>query len=126
MSKGAFFVKKHPLNLIKLGLFIEEWQPLFALYNANICYPSAKSFNPRGAILFYKMSNLKSAIAGMPRAIARNDQPTLTHIHRLVVELLMHLDEEKKEKDRAKRENAQPIVEEIDKVLQKYRIKKGT
>lgn len=73
--------------------------------------------------MFYKMSNLKSAIASMPRAIARNDQPTLTHIHRLVVELLIHLDEEKKEKDRAKRENAQPIVEEIDKVLKKYRLK---
>ena len=73
--------------------------------------------------MFYKMSNLKSAIASMPRAITRNDQPMLTHIHRLVVELLIHLDEEKKEKDRAKRENAQPIVEEIDKVLNKYRIK---
>ena len=73
--------------------------------------------------MFYKMSNLKSAIASMPRAIARNDQPMLTHIHRLVVELLMHLDEEKKEKDRGKREKAQPIVEEIDKVLKKYRIK---
>ena len=45
--------------------------------------------------MFYKMSNLKSAIASMPRAIARNDQPTLTHIHRLVVELLSHIDEEK-------------------------------
>ena len=73
--------------------------------------------------MFYKMSNLKSAIASMPRAIARNDQPTLTHIHRLVVELLMHLDEEKKAKDKAKRENAQPIVEEIDRVLKEYRIK---
>lgn len=73
--------------------------------------------------MFYKMTNLKSAIASMPRAIARNDQPTLTHIHRLVVELLMHLDKEKKEKDRAKRENAQPIVEEIDKILKKYRVK---
>ena len=69
------------------------------------------------------MSNLKSAIASMPRAIARNDQPTLTHIHRLVIELLSHLDEEKKEKDRAKCENAQPIVDEIDKVLKKYRLK---
>ena len=67
--------------------------------------------------MFHKMSNLKSAIASMPRAIAHNDKPTLTHIHRLVVELLMHLDEEKKEKDRAKREYAQPIVEEIDKGL---------
>lgn len=73
--------------------------------------------------MFYKMSNLKSAIASMPRAIVRNDQPTLTHIHRLVVELLIHLDEEKKVKDRAKRESAQPIVEEIDKVLKKYRLK---
>ena len=59
----------------------------------------------------------------MPRAIARNDQPTLINIHRLVVELLTHLDEEKREKDRARRTNAQPIVEEIDKVLNKYRIK---
>ena len=75
--------------------------------------------------MFYKMSNLKSAIASMPRAIARNDQPALTHIHRLVVELLMHLDEEKREKDKAKRENAQPIVEEIEAVLKKYRIKKN-
>lgn len=69
--------------------------------------------------MFYKMSNLKSAVASMPRAIARNDQPTLSHIHRLVVELLSHLDEEKKEKDRTKRENAQPIVDEIEKVLKK-------
>ena len=73
--------------------------------------------------MFYKMSNLKEAIRQMPKAIERNDQRTLTHIHRLVVELLMHLDEEKKEKNKAKRENAQPIVEEIDKVLSKYRIK---
>lgn len=73
--------------------------------------------------MFYKMSNLKSAIASMPRAIARNDQPTLTHIHRLVVELLIHLDEEKKEKDRVKRKNAQPIVDEIEKALKKYRVK---
>ncbi len=71
--------------------------------------------------MFYKMSNLKSAIASMPRAIAHNDQSMLTHIHRLVVELLIHLDEEKKEKDMAKRKNAQPIVDEIDKVLKKYR-----
>lgn len=59
----------------------------------------------------------------MPRAIARNDQPTLSHIHRLVVELLSHLDEEKKMQDRTKRENAQPIVDEIEKVLKKYRLK---
>lgn len=73
--------------------------------------------------MFYKMSNLKSAVASMPRAIARNDQPTLSHIHRLVVELLSHLDEEKKMQDRTKRENAQPIVDEIEKVLKKYRLK---
>lgn len=73
--------------------------------------------------MFYKMSNLKSAIASMPRAITRNDQRTLNHIHGLVVEHLIHLDEEKKEKDRAKRENAQPIVEEIDKLLSKYRLR---
>ena len=73
--------------------------------------------------MFYKMSNLKESIRSMPKAIERNDQRLLNHIYRLVVELLMHLDEEKKEKDRAKREYAQPIVEEIDKVLSKYRIK---
>ena len=73
--------------------------------------------------MFYKMSNLKEAIRQMPTAIERNDQRMLNHIHRLVVELLIHLDEEKKEKDRAKRENAQPIVEEIDKILKKYRKK---
>ena len=73
--------------------------------------------------MFYKMSNLKEAIRQMPKAIERNDQRMLNHIHRLVVELLIHLDEEKKEKDRAKRENAQPIVEEIDKVIKKYRLK---
>ena len=59
----------------------------------------------------------------MPKAIEHNDQRLLNHIHRLVVELLIHLDEEKKEKDRAKRANAQPIVEEIDRVLKKYRTK---
>jgi predicted nucleotidyltransferase len=72
--------------------------------------------------MFYKMSNLKESIRLMPKAIERNDQHLLNHIHRLVLELLMHLDEEKKEKDRAKRKNAQPIVEEIDSVLKKYRI----
>ena len=59
----------------------------------------------------------------MPRAIARNDQPTLTHIHRLVVELLIHLDEEKKAQKKAVQEKAQPIIEEIDKILSKYRIR---
>ena len=34
----------------------------------------------------------------------------------------MHLDEEKKQKNKAKRENAQPIVEEIDRVLKRYRM----
>ncbi len=73
--------------------------------------------------MFYKMSNFKECIRSMPKAIERNDQRLLNHIYRLVVELLMHLDEEKKEKDKSKRENAQPIVEEIDKVLNKYRMK---
>ena len=73
--------------------------------------------------MFYKMSNLKESIRQMPKAIEHNDQRLLNHIHRLVVELLIHLDEEKKEKDRAKRANAQPIVEEIDRVLKKYRTK---
>ena len=73
--------------------------------------------------MFYKMSNLKSALATMPRDIKKNDQQHLTYIYNTVMELIHHLDEEKKEKDRAKRENAQPIVEEIDKVLKKYRIK---
>ncbi len=72
--------------------------------------------------MFYKMSNLKESIRSMPKAIERNDQRLLNHIYRLVVELLMHLDEEKKQKNKAKRENAQPIVEEIDKVLKKYRL----
>ena len=71
--------------------------------------------------MFYKMTNLKSAIASMPRAIEKDDKRLLYYIHNTVIELLNHLDEEKKEKDRAKRENAQPIVEEIDKVLKKYR-----
>lgn len=73
--------------------------------------------------MFCKMSNLKAAIASMPRAIERNDKHLLYYIHGTVIELLNHLDEEKKAKDKAKRENAQPIVEEIDKVLMKYRLK---
>ena len=73
--------------------------------------------------MFYKMTNLKSAMASMPRAIEKNNKHLLYYIHSTVIELLNHLDEEKKEKDRAKRENALPIVEEIDKVLKKYRIK---
>lgn len=72
--------------------------------------------------MFYKMSNLKESIRSMPKAIERNDQRLLNHIYRLVVELLMHLDEEKKQKNKAKRENAQPIVEEIDRVLKRYRM----
>ena len=72
--------------------------------------------------MFYKMTNLKSATASMPRAIEKNDKRLLYYIHSTVIELLNHLDEEKKEKDRARRENAQPIVEEIDKVLKKYRL----
>ena len=73
--------------------------------------------------MFYKMTNLKSAMVSMPRAIEKNDKRLLYYIHSTVIELINHLDEEKKEKDRAKRENALPIVEEIDKVLKKYRIK---
>ena len=69
------------------------------------------------------MSNLKSAIASMPRAIEKNDKRLLYYVHNTVVELLSRLDEEKREKDKAKRENAQPIIEEIDKVLNKYRAK---
>ena len=68
------------------------------------------------------MSNLKSAIASMPRAIEKNDKRLLYYIHSTVKELLLHLDEEKKMQDRTKRENAQPIVEEIDRVLKKYRL----
>lgn len=73
--------------------------------------------------MFQKMSNLKSAIASMPRAIEKNDKRLLYYVHNTVVELLSRLDEEKREKDKAKRENAQPIIEEIDKVLNKYRAK---
>ncbi len=73
--------------------------------------------------MFCKMSNLKAAIASMPRAIEKNDKRLLYYIYSTVIELLNHLDEEKKEKDKAKRENAQPIVEEIDKILKKYRTK---
>lgn len=72
--------------------------------------------------MFYKMTNLKSAIASMPRAIERNDKRLLYYIHSTVTELLNHLDEEKKQKDKAKRENAQPLIEEIDKVLKKFRL----
>lgn len=72
--------------------------------------------------MFCKMSNLKAAIASMPHAIEKNDKRLLYYIYSTVIELLNHLDEEKKEKDKAKRENAQPIVEEIDKVLKKYRL----
>lgn len=73
--------------------------------------------------MFFKMSNLKTAIASMPRAIERNDKRILYYIHSTVIELLNHLDEEKKAKDKVKRENAQPLVEEIERVLKKYRIK---
>lgn len=73
--------------------------------------------------MFYKMSNLKSAITSMPRAIEKNDKRLLYYIHSTVKELLLHLDEEKKMQDRTKRENAQPIVDEIEKVLKKYRLK---
>ncbi len=73
--------------------------------------------------MFQKMSNLKSAIASMPRAIEKNDKRLLYYIHSTVTELLLHLDEEKKMQNRIKRENAQPIVDEIEKVLKKYRLK---
>lgn len=59
----------------------------------------------------------------MPRAIEKNDKRLLYYIHSTVKELLLHLDEEKKMQDRTKRENAQPIVDEIEKVLKKYRLK---
>lgn len=72
--------------------------------------------------MFCKMSNLKAAIASMPRAIERNDKHLLYYIHSTVIELLNHLDKEKKQKDKAKRENAQPLIEEIDKVLKKFRL----
>ena len=65
-------------------------------------------------------------MASMPRAIEKNDKRLLYYIHGSVIELLNHLDEEKKEKDRAKRENAQPIVEEIERVLKKYRFQNSS
>lgn len=74
--------------------------------------------------MFCKMSNLKAAIASMPRAIEKNDKRLLYYIHSTVIELLNHLDEEKRAKEKAKRETAQPIVDEIDKILKKYRIVK--
>lgn len=73
--------------------------------------------------MFYHMSTLKECVRHMPRDIEKNNQDRLLCVHRLIVELLAHLDEEKKQKDKAKRENAQPIVEEIEKVLKKYRVK---
>jgi len=73
--------------------------------------------------MFYKMSNLKMAIASMPRAIERNDKRLLYYIHSTIIELLNHLDEEKKAQKKAVQEKAQPIIEEIDKILSKYRIK---
>ena len=71
------------------------------------------------ALFLHKMPNLKSAMASMPRAIEKNDKRLLYYIHGTVIELLNHLDEEKREKERAKRENAQPIVEEIKKIQNK-------
>ena len=59
----------------------------------------------------------------MPKAIERYVMRLLNHIYRLIAKLLIHLDEEKKEKDKAKRKNAQTIVAEIDKVLKKYSLK---
>ena len=73
--------------------------------------------------MFCKMSNLKEAIASMPRAIERNDKRLLYYIHSTVIELLNHLDEEKKAQKKAVQEKALPIIEEIDKVLSKYSIK---
>lgn len=74
--------------------------------------------------MFYKMSNLKSAIASMPRAIEKNDKRLLYYIHSTVIELLNHLDDEKKAQKMARQEIAQPIVKEIDEVLKKYRLTK--
>lgn len=59
----------------------------------------------------------------MPSDIQKNNQDRLMNVYKYIVKLLAHLDEEKKAKDKAKRENAQPIVEEIDNVLKKYRRK---
>lgn len=74
--------------------------------------------------MFYKMSNLKEAIASMPRAIEKNDKRLLYYIHSTVIELLNHLDDEKKAQKMARQEIAQPIVKEIDEVLKKYRLTK--
>lgn len=74
--------------------------------------------------MFYKMSNLKSAIASMPRAIEKNNKHLLYYIHSTVIELLNHLDDEKKAQKMARQEIAQPIVKEIDEVLKKYRLTK--
>lgn len=74
--------------------------------------------------MFCKMSNLKAAIASMPRAIEKNDKRLLYYIHSTVIELLNHLDDEKKAQKMARQEIAQPIVKEIDEVLKKYRLTK--
>lgn len=73
--------------------------------------------------MFYSMSNLKECVKHMPSDIQKNNQERLMCVYKYIVQLLAHLDDEKKEKDKAKRENAQPIVEEIEKVLKKYRVK---
>lgn len=73
--------------------------------------------------MFYQMTNLKACVKHMPIDIRKNNQENLMYVYKFIVELLAHLDEEKKQKDKAKRENAQPIVEEIEKVLRKYRRK---
>lgn len=60
----------------------------------------------------------------MPRAIEKNDKRLLYYIHSTVIELLNHLDDEKKAQKMARQEIAQPIVKEIDEVLKKYRLTK--
>lgn len=60
----------------------------------------------------------------MPRAIEKNNKHLLYYIHSTVIELLNHLDDEKKAQKMARQEIAQPIVKEIDEVLKKYRLTK--
>ena len=86
--------------------------------------PLKTNFSRRYA-MFYHMSTLKECVKHMPRDIEKNNQERLMYVYKYIVQLLAHLDEVKKEKDKAKRENAQPIVEEIEKVLRKYRAKEN-
>lgn len=73
--------------------------------------------------MFYQLTNLKACVKHMPIDIRKNNQERLMCVYKYITQLLAHLDEEKKAKDKAKRENAQPIVEKIKKVLIKYRVK---